>query len=554
MDPLTFPDQDLPELDELLSLANISPADLSDIAADNGWTWDEGAGGYVDADGNAVPQDVVNEALVNAVANADGELARTTDQLLEDEDVGAWELSTAAILALLLLAAYGLGRGGGGAMQDDDYSFVQDRLTTQFGFLRGFSEALLGGALTEAAMRSRLELYTQDDRVAYWQGFDAAHGEGDWPYYRSVLGGCDHCTECPEEASKGWVPRGELVPIGERICKWRCCCSIEYGGPDVRNSILDNGWGWLGTYPRATPSATEMEIVRPDLQPLTELDRQALSDILSAMPEAEMRDLFCASVARCPDLAKELNRQFNQRQVIQGQVPEVVGYMGVPTDVMMAAISQALPPSVSRDAGEWFTVDFRASDNLISYSRRRWHPNVLAQMSDRARGHLMKPLITDHEWEANNAMGFIYDQALMRDAIAPADKLNAAGYQEYNEAIVSGEGYTWLWVAAAIHGKREMAIERFQSRLYQDVSTGGLLYQPRWICPNCTATHGREVSFYEQELDERGQLQFVCPHYAPWDLDDVGEEYADYAILDGLYSATELSVCTEGNLPAAGVL
>jgi hypothetical protein len=38
----------------------------------------------------------------------------------------------------------------------------------------------------------------------------------------------EHCQSCLDEAARGWVPIGTLIPIGQRDCLGRCRCTISY--------------------------------------------------------------------------------------------------------------------------------------------------------------------------------------------------------------------------------------------------------------------------------------------------------------------------------------
>ena len=40
----------------------------------------------------------------------------------------------------------------------------------------------------------------------------------------NVLGVAEHCQGCIDEAARGWVPIGTLVPIGQRQCLSNCAC------------------------------------------------------------------------------------------------------------------------------------------------------------------------------------------------------------------------------------------------------------------------------------------------------------------------------------------
>lgn len=59
---------------------------------------------------------------------------------------------------------------------------------------------------------------------------DAAIRAGIAKRERLILGmpKTEHCSECPEDAAKGWQPVGTLKPIGARECEYRCLCHFEY--------------------------------------------------------------------------------------------------------------------------------------------------------------------------------------------------------------------------------------------------------------------------------------------------------------------------------------
>ena len=87
-------------------------------------------------------------------------------------------------------------------------------------------------------------------QLHYSQAQEFIHNTEEWPYYASILGSCNHCQECPEEAAKGIVKRGSLVPIGDRQCLWNCCCMLQYHKTqdDDTNGhrLTSHSFGWVG--------------------------------------------------------------------------------------------------------------------------------------------------------------------------------------------------------------------------------------------------------------------------------------------------------------------
>lgn len=230
--------------------------------------------------------------------------------------------------------------------------------------------------------------------------------------------------------------------------------------------------------------------------------------------------------------------------------------LSTPNDAQLALINQHI--GWESKAEDWVTINYLASNNLVDLGYRRWHLNILYQM---ALGFAGRPFIFDHDWyDSDQAISFIYNTALVRDSDTDEETLNLGNFGEFNRQIVDEEGYVWLMLSVAIARDSEVA-KGILERKYNDCSTGSILNNPVYICPNCTRDEGREVGFYEYEEDEKGNKRYKCPHLIPsrWMFyyfgDDDGVQFADYAILNAEYhEPIELSSCTRGALPAASVI
>ena len=225
-------------------------------------------------------------------------------------------------------------------------------------------------------------------------------------------------------------------------------------------------------------------------------------------------------------------------------------HIGEPTESQLKKIKELT--GVESSAEEWMVVPIHASNNLVDLGYRRWHKNILEQM---AATFIGRPHILDHEWyESECAVSFIFDCQLVTGT--PTDEImQMGGFEEYNRKIVEKEGYHWLFMNVAISNNHEAA-EAIRSRRYNDCSTGSMLTNPEYICPNCSDDLGREVSFNETDDNKR----YICPHFIPsrfafrlFDGDDI--KFADYAILNAdHHDAIEISSVVTGALPAASVI
>ena len=241
---------DLPDLSEYDELTEFDWDDVRSLAEEQGWTWDGDLGLYVDDDGEAVGLDVVLELTYEELDRIKNEVDQLTEELEESEDVETWERKLAELAAAAAALFFLLGIGTRDAVTDEHEELVSDRLKAQYEFLRQFSNDILDGNLTIDGIRARANLYPQDDQLLYSEAQELAHDAEVFGYYRNVLGGCDHCTECPDESAKGIVERGQLTPIGSRLCLWNCCCMFEYfktqSGDTNSYRLTSQCLGWAG--------------------------------------------------------------------------------------------------------------------------------------------------------------------------------------------------------------------------------------------------------------------------------------------------------------------
>jgi hypothetical protein len=225
--------------------------EVRNVASEQGWTWDDDAGRYRDKDGNLVSADQILNLtyaeldLLNQDVNDYCNLLIAGDISLKE-----WEMQIARIIVITTALFFLFGFGGNvERITRDHQQYLTNRIQRQFEFLRNFSEDIQTGKMSERGLKARTRLYVQDSQLGYSEAQELVHGIGDWPFYANVLGGCDHCEECPAETAKGIVRRGSLIKIGSRECRWNCCCHYEYfktaDGRTDKASLLTKKTGWL---------------------------------------------------------------------------------------------------------------------------------------------------------------------------------------------------------------------------------------------------------------------------------------------------------------------
>jgi hypothetical protein len=119
--------------------------------------------------------------------------------------------------------------GGINNTSPGDLGYIAGLMKEQYRFLRDMAKQIKNGAQKlDGTLLARVELYAQAARGTHEKVRERAAKIGGQTEQRSILGVADHCSECVSEAKKGWSPIGSLIPVGERICKANCHCTMDY--------------------------------------------------------------------------------------------------------------------------------------------------------------------------------------------------------------------------------------------------------------------------------------------------------------------------------------
>jgi len=140
-----------------------------------------------------------------------------------------WESETARAIALLHHQAYMLGAGGERGVGDLGRDALSRRISEQLHFLRGFSQEIRAGTVSEAQFLSRVEMYAQASRGSYEAGRQLSHQRAGFSWERRRRTKTESCPPCVAYASLGWQAIGSLPhPGAECDCRSNCGCYKEY--------------------------------------------------------------------------------------------------------------------------------------------------------------------------------------------------------------------------------------------------------------------------------------------------------------------------------------
>jgi hypothetical protein len=140
-----------------------------------------------------------------------------------------WEAQMQDDLKALHIATIAIAHGGRAQMGASEYGALGSTIRTQYGYLSRFAiDVAAGYQPLNGTLGTRAALYTEAARGSFWQQVSRDQARRGMTEARRMLNASDHCPGCVSVAARGWVPLGELAPIGSQDCKSRCRCDVEY--------------------------------------------------------------------------------------------------------------------------------------------------------------------------------------------------------------------------------------------------------------------------------------------------------------------------------------
>lgn len=187
-----------------------------------------------------VPPAVVRSALDDAIDASARNVRAITQQLrLGEVTLAEWQRLMMAEIKASQLAGVAAASGGFENMTQSRYGLAGRRIRDQYAALAKFAQALSDGTqkLDGTALR-RAELYAKSARATYHDTETRELSSRGYDEEASVLGDADHCGTCVSEAERGFVPLGQMIPIGARDCLGNCKCRRK-----LRNSVTGAVYG-----------------------------------------------------------------------------------------------------------------------------------------------------------------------------------------------------------------------------------------------------------------------------------------------------------------------
>lgn len=169
-------------------------------------------------------------ALDQAIARKTAELKVLANNLRGGSlSLDSWALRTRELVKDVNLYSAAAAKGGWAQMTAADYGRVGAAVKVQYAYLDRFVGEIYSGMPLDGRFLARAAMYATSGRILYGEIVSDAMEAAGFERERNKLSPADHCDSCVFETARGWVPIGELIPIGERTCLGNCQCFIEYG-------------------------------------------------------------------------------------------------------------------------------------------------------------------------------------------------------------------------------------------------------------------------------------------------------------------------------------
>ena len=195
------------------------------------YRWNVKAAQYADqATGRFVSRQLIRGQL-EKVVDGSSQVMRALSQQLRDGNISLadWQLEMMQQIKTTHLAGAAMQKGGWQQMSQADFGRVGRIVRTEYEFLRNFAEQVASGKQKlDGSFTRRAAMYGQQGRPTYLTFWDSTASQRGFDEERSILQPAEHCTECISEDAKGFQPLGQMIPIGNRICRSNDKCVKEF--------------------------------------------------------------------------------------------------------------------------------------------------------------------------------------------------------------------------------------------------------------------------------------------------------------------------------------
>jgi hypothetical protein len=146
-----------------------------------------------------------------------------------------WAVRMRELVRSTHLMSAAAARGGWAQMTPEAYGQVGAAVREQYRYLDPFIAEVEAGLPLDGKFTARSAMYAQAGRNTFHRAERAVMLDNGMTEEANVLAvDATHCgppedpNSCPAQTRRGWVPIGNLLPVGSRTCVTGCRCVVSY--------------------------------------------------------------------------------------------------------------------------------------------------------------------------------------------------------------------------------------------------------------------------------------------------------------------------------------
>lgn len=199
------------------------------------WKWSEKARRYYDLDAHRFMSRDKALGFVSQSIDKSRPITQSLTSMYYSQKISLddWRSAMRTEVKNEHIRQYILGVGGRDQMTPADWGRLGATIKGQYKYIDGFGDGLAAGKVSEGQALVRAGMYADSARASYEKGHFQSQTRGGREVTEElwVLGSTEnHCKDCPDLASAGWVPIGThpFPGDGNTECLTNCLCHKEY--------------------------------------------------------------------------------------------------------------------------------------------------------------------------------------------------------------------------------------------------------------------------------------------------------------------------------------
>jgi hypothetical protein len=173
--------------------------------------------------------DLQRRVMAEQAQNA-ARMQRLTDRMVAgDVSLEQWQRDLGRDIVRSHTRMAQAGAGTAGRLTPEHLERLRRQIGGDLDGLAKLAQGIADGEISERMARYRAGRYGYSAGASFWDAENQSKSDGRWMAMRRLDPSALHCPSCPGLASNGWVPAGDVTPVGvDCECRGRCRCRIEY--------------------------------------------------------------------------------------------------------------------------------------------------------------------------------------------------------------------------------------------------------------------------------------------------------------------------------------